>query len=405
MDKLTLRDLDPAGKRVLVRADFNVPVDEAGNITDDRRIRAALPTIRNLTARAAKVILCSHFGRPKGKVVEEYRLTRVAQRLSELLGQPVVKVDDCVGEEPRRAIAAMQPGDVVLLENVRFHPEEEQNDPNFARELASLADLFVNDAFGAAHRAHASTAGVAAYLPAAAGLLLERELAVLGQTLENPSRPFVALLGGKKVEDKIGVIENLLGKVDALLIGGGMAFTFLKAQGYEVGRSIVDQAHLDFARRCLDEAAERRVRLLLPVDVVVAQELSEDAPAQVVPANAIPDGWMGLDIGPRTAESFGAEICGARTVLWNGPVGAFEVEAFSAGTLAMCQALSQVEGTTIVGGGDTAAAVEQLGFADQVTHISTGGGASLEFLEGKELPGVAALSPRTALQSGHEPQG
>ncbi|MGE5554597.1 MAG: phosphoglycerate kinase [Betaproteobacteria bacterium] len=405
MDKLTLRDLDPAGKRVLVRADFNVPVDEAGNITDDRRIRAALPTIRNLTARAAKVILCSHFGRPKGKVVEEYRLTRVAQRLSELLGQPVVKVDDCVGEEPRRAIAAMQPGDVVLLENVRFYPEEEQNDPNFARELASLADLFVNDAFGAAHRAHASTAGVAAYLPAAAGLLLERELAVLGQTLENPSRPFVALLGGKKVEDKIGVIENLLGKVDALLIGGGMAFTFLKAQGYEVGRSIVDQAHLDFARRCLDEAAERRVRLLLPVDVVVAQELSEDAPAQVVPANAIPDGWMGLDIGPRTAESFGAEICGARTVLWNGPVGAFEVEAFSAGTLAMCQALSQVEGTTIVGGGDTAAAVEQLGFADQVTHISTGGGASLEFLEGKELPGVAALSPRTALQTGHEPQG
>ncbi|HHW15737.1 MAG TPA: phosphoglycerate kinase [Firmicutes bacterium] len=396
MDKLTLHDLEPAGKRVLVRVDFNVPVDETGRITDDRRIRAALPTIRYLADRGAKVILCSHFGRPKGKVVEEYRLDRVAQRLSELLEKPVAKVNDCIGEEPRRAIAALKPGDVLLLENVRFYPEEEKNDPRFARELASLADLYVNDAFGAAHRAHASTAGVAAYLPAAAGFLLERELEVLGRALENPERPFVALLGGKKVEDKIGVIDNLLNKVDALLIGGGMAYTFLKAQGYEVGSSLVDEAHLDYARRCLDEAARRRVRLLLPVDVVVAQEISADAPAQVVAANAIPPGWMGLDIGPRTAENFSAEICGAKTAIWNGPVGVFELEAFSAGTLAMCQALSQVQGTTIIGGGDSAAAVEQLGFADRMTHISTGGGASLEFLEGRKLPGVEALSPKTA---------
>ncbi|MDI6872480.1 MAG: phosphoglycerate kinase [Bacillota bacterium] len=400
MDKLTLRDLELAGKRVLVRVDFNVPTGENGEITDDRRIREALPTIQELARRGAKVIACSHFGRPKGKVVEEYRLDRVARRLSELLGQAVMKVNDCVGEEPKRAIAAMKPGEVLLLENVRFYPEEEQNDPHFARELASLADVYVNDAFGAAHRAHASTAGVAAYLPAAAGLLLERELRILGEALENPARPFVTLLGGKKVEDKIGVIDNLLGKVDALLVGGGMAFTFLKAQGYDVGKSLVDEARLDYARRCLEEAGRRRVRLLLPVDVVVAREISDDAPAQVVAANAIPEGWMGLDIGPRTAENFAAEICGARTVIWNGPVGVFEVEAFSAGTLAMCQALSQVEGTTIVGGGDTAAAVEHFGFADKVTHISTGGGASLEFLEGKELPGVAALSPRPAAQSG-----
>lgn len=394
MDKLTLRDLDPAGKRVLVRVDFNVPVDEAGVITDDRRIRAALPTLQYLIERGAKVILCSHFGRPKGRVVDEYRLDRVGERLSELLGRPVTKLDDCVGEGPQRAVAALKPGEVILLENVRFYPEEEKNDPGFARELASLADLYVNDAFGAAHRAHASTAGVAAYLPAAAGLLLERELEVLGQALDNPRRPFVALLGGKKVEDKIGVIENLLGKVDALLIGGGMAYTFLKAQGYDVGLSIVDEPRLEFARECLAEAARRRVRLLLPVDLVVAQELSADAPAQVVAANAIPAGWMGLDIGPRTAENFGAELCAAQTVIWNGPVGVFELEAFSAGTLAMCQALTETRGTTIIGGGDTAAAVEQMGFADKMTHISTGGGASLEFLEGRELPGVAALSPK-----------
>jgi phosphoglycerate kinase len=393
VNKLTLRDLDPAGKRVLVRVDFNVPVNEAGEITDDRRIRAALPTIRDLTGRGAKVILCSHFGRPKGQVVEEYRLDRVARRLSELLDEPVVKTDDCLGDEPRRAIAALPPGGVVLLENVRFYPEEEQNDPHFAEELASLADLYVNDAFGAAHRAHASTAGVAAYLPAAAGLLLEQELRILGEALENPARPFVTLLGGKKVEDKLGVIENLLGKVDALLLGGGMAFTFLRAQGYEVGTSIVDEPRLDFARRCLEEAGRRRVRLLLPVDVVVAQEVAAEASAQVVAANAIPAGWRGLDIGPRTAENFGAELRAAKTVIWNGPVGVFELEAFAAGTLAMCEALAQVEGTTIIGGGDTAAAVEQLGFADRMTHLSTGGGASLEFLEGRDLPGVAALSP------------
>ncbi|MGE5508073.1 MAG: phosphoglycerate kinase [Chitinophagales bacterium] len=396
MNKLTVRDLEPAGRRVLVRVDFNVPVDEAGRITDDRRIRAALPTIEYLSQRGAKVILCPHFGRPTGKVVEEFRLTAVAERLSQLLGRPVVKTSDCIGEEPRQAIAALPPGGVLLLENVRFYPEEETNDPHFAKELASLADLYVNDAFGAAHRAHASTAGVAAYLPAAAGLLLEKELTFLGRALENPERPFVALLGGKKVEDKIKVIENLLGKVDALLIGGGMSYTFLKAQGYEVGKSIVDEARLDFARWCMEEAKRRGVRFLLPVDLVVAQEISEDAPAQVVPVNAIPEGWMGLDIGPRTAENFGAELCAAKTVIWNGPVGVFELEAFSAGTLAMCQALSQVEGTTIIGGGDSAAAVEQLGFADKMTHISTGGGASLEFLEGRELPGVAALSPRPA---------
>jgi phosphoglycerate kinase len=396
VDKLTVRDLQLSGKRVLVRVDFNVPVDEAGNITDDTRIKAALPTIKYISDHQGKVLLASHFGRPKGRVVDEFRLDTVAKRLGELLGRKVPKLDDCVGQEVKQAVDRMQPGDILLLENVRFYPEEEKNDPSFAKALAANADIFVNDAFGAAHRAHASTAGVAAHLKSAAGLLMEKELSVMGTALDNPARPFTAILGGKKVEDKIAVIQNLLNKVDTLVIGGGMAFTFLVAQGYQVGKSIVDQEHLEFAKEMIGEAARKKVMLLLPVDVVVADRIDPEANAQVVPVDSIPADWYGLDIGPRTAENFAAEICDAKTVIWNGPMGVFEMEAFSAGTLALCQALSVVEGTTIVGGGDTAAAVEQMGFADKVSHISTGGGASLEFLEGKELPGVAALTDRQA---------
>jgi phosphoglycerate kinase len=396
MNKKSVADVDVAGKRVLVRVDFNVPQDEAGRITDDSRIRAALPTIRLLLDRGARVILVTHLGRPKG-VDPRWRLDPVAARLSELLGRPVTKLDDCVGPAVRQAVESLAPGGVILLENVRFHPEEEKNDPAFARELAALADLFVNDAFGTAHRAHASTEGVARYLPAVAGLLMQKEIEALGQALANPRRPFVALLGGKKVHDKIGVIRNLMTKVDALLIGGGMAYTFLKAQGREIGKSLLDEESLDVARETLDQAVARGVRLELPEDVVVAQEFREDAPHKVVPVDAIPADWMGMDIGPRTVKKFGEILRGARTVLWNGPVGVFEMPAFAAGTRAMAQALAEetaAGATTIIGGGDTAAAVESLGYGDKMTHLSTGGGASLEFLEGKELPGIAALQDR-----------
>lgn len=393
MTKLTLKDLDLQGKRVLVRVDFNVPTDDAGRITDDTRIRAALPTIRYILDHGGLPILASHFGRPDGKVVEKYRLTVVAERLEELLGRKVTKLDDCVGETVKQAVQAMRPGEVILLENVRFHPGEEENDPDFARALADLADLYVNDAFGTAHRAHASTAGVAKYLPAAAGLLMEKEISIMGQALEAPERPFVAILGGKKVEDKIGVIKNLLGKVDSLLIGGGMAFTFLAAKGLEVGRSIVDEAHRDFARQMMEEAARRGVRLLLPVDVVVAEEISDKAQTAVVPVESIPQDKMGLDIGPKTAEAFTAVIQEAKTIIWNGPMGVFEVPPFAAGTRRVAEAVAKAHAVSIVGGGDTAAAVELFGVAQQVTHVSTGGGASLKFLEGKELPGVAALTP------------
>lgn len=395
MNKLSINDIEVKGKRVLVRVDFNVPVDEEGRITDDRRIRAALPTIENLSRRGARVILISHFGRPKGTVNPKYRMDNIARRLEELSGKKVVKVDDCIGPEVKSRVDALSDGDLLLLENVRFYKEEEANDPEFARELASLAEIYVNDAFGTAHRAHASTAGVTAYLqPAVAGLLLEKELSVMGKALENPERPFIAILGGAKVGDKLGVITNLLEKVDCLLIGGGMAYTFLKAKGFEVGRSLLDAERVDFAREKMAAAESKGVKLLLPSDVVVADRIKEPTVRRVVSVEAIPADLEGLDIGPETIERYTAEIAKARTVIWNGPLGVFEEPAFAEGTREIALALAASTGTTIIGGGDSAAAVEQFGLADKMTHISTGGGASLEFLEGKELPGVAALTDK-----------
>ena len=391
MDKKTIRDIQVAGKRVLVRVDFNVPLDKAGNITDDTRIRAALPTIQYLCDKDAKVILCSHLGRPKGKVTEEFRLTHVAKRLSELLGAPVTRTDDCIGPEVEKTVAAMKPGDVLLLENLRFHAEEEANDAGFAKKLASLADLYVNDAFGTAHRAHASTEGVTHYLPGVAGFLMERELNFLGKALAAPTRPFVAILGGAKVSDKIGVIENLLPKVDQLIVGGGMANTFLKAQGHEVGASLLEADKIELARDLLKRAGQK---LLLPVDVVVADDFKAEAKHQTVAVNKVPAGWRILDIGPKSVEAFAPVLKKAKTVVWNGPMGVFEFPAFAAGTVAIAKALASTDATTIIGGGDSAAAVEQAGVADKITHISTGGGASLEFLEGKVLPGVAALQDK-----------
>jgi phosphoglycerate kinase len=385
--KKTLRDLEVQGKRVLVRVDFNVPMQD-GQITDDRRIRESLPTIQYLLERGAKVILMSHLGRPKGKPDPQYSLRPVAERLSELLGRPVRFLEDCVGEAVEQAVQAMAPGEVVLLENLRFHPEEEANDDGFARALARLGDLYVNDAFGSAHRAHASTEGVAHYLPAVAGFLMEKELRYLGSVLTQPERPFVAILGGAKVHDKIGVIQNLLPKVDRLLIGGGMAFTFLKAQGYEIGRSLLDSDSLEFARRVLQEAGQK---IVLPVDVVVAPSPEAETQAQVVPVDQIPPDQMGLDIGPQTVARFREIVRLARTIVWNGPLGLFERAAFAEGTRGVLQAIAESGATSILGGGDTAAAAEQLGFADRITHISTGGGAALEFLEGRTLPGVAVL--------------
>lgn len=391
VNKKTIRDIDVAGKRVLVRVDFNVPLDKAGQITDDTRIRAALPTIEYLRDKDAKVIVCSHLGRPKGKVAEEFRLTPVAKRLSELLGTTVQKTDDCVGPEVEKAVAAMKPGDVLLLENLRFHPEEEANDPGFAKQLAALADIYVNDAFGAAHRAHASTEGVARFLPAVAGFLMERELTFLGKALADPTRPFVAVLGGAKVSDKIGVIENLLPKVDWLIVGGGMANTFLKALGYEVGASLVEEDKVELAKDLLQRAGKK---LMLPVDVVIADAFAADAQHQTVPVDKVLPGWRILDIGPRSVEAFDAVLRKAKTVVWNGPMGVFEFPAFAAGTVAIAKCLAETDATTIIGGGDSAAAVEQAGVADKMTHISTGGGASLEFLEGRVLPGVAALQDK-----------
>ncbi|MEN6478136.1 MAG: phosphoglycerate kinase [Anaerolineales bacterium] len=391
MAKLTITDLDVAGKRVLVRCDFNVPLDKDLHITEDLRIRAALPTITYLLDHGAAVILCSHLGRPKGGPDDKLRLDPVAARLSELLGRPVRKLDDCVGPEVEAAAKAMKPGDVLLLENLRFHEEETENDPEFARQLASLADLFVSDAFGTVHRAHASTAGVCQYLPSAAGFLLQKEIEFLGGALEHPTRPFVAILGGAKVSDKIGVIENLLGKADTLLIGGGMANTFLKAQGYEMGDSLVEEGSLDLARDLLARGGDR---LLLPVDLVVADAFSADANKRVVPADGVPAGWRALDIGPKTVARYAQVVADAGTVVWNGPMGVFEFPAFAEGTFALAKALADSHAVTIVGGGDSAAAVEQSGLADKITHISTGGGASLEFLEGKELPGIAALTDK-----------
>lgn len=392
MNKKTVKDTQVAGKRVLVRADFNVPLNEAGEITDDTRIRAALPTIEYLRNQGAMVILCSHLGRPKGKVVEAMRLTPVAKRLSELLQAPVTKTENCIGSEVERVAAAMKPGDVVLLENLRFHAEETENDPGFAKQLAALADVYVNDAFGTAHRAHASTEGVAHYLPAVAGFLMERELAFLGKALAEPTPPFVAILGGAKVSDKIGVIENLLPKVDYLVVGGGMANTFLKAQGHEVGESLVENDKLDLAKDLLKRAGGK---LVLPVDVVVADAFAADAKHNTVAIDKVPDNWRILDIGPKSVERFQKMLQTAKTVVWNGPMGVFEFPSFAAGTVAIAKALAGTTATTIIGGGDSAAAVKQAGLTESMTHISTGGGASLEFLEGKVLPGVAALQDKS----------
>jgi phosphoglycerate kinase len=387
MQKKTVRDIEVQGKRVLVRVDFNVPMQD-GQITDDRRIRESLPTIQYLLERGATVILMSHFGRPKGQRDPKYSLRPVAARLEQLLGRPVHFFEDCIGAAVEAGVASLPPNSVALLENVRFYPQEEANDPEFARALARLGEVYVNDAFGSAHRAHASTEGVAHYLPAVAGLLMEKELRYLGQALANPERPFVAILGGAKVHDKIGVIQNLLPKVDKLLIGGGMAFTFLKAQGYEIGNSLLDADSLKFAAQMLQQASEK---IVLPTDVVVAPALEPNAPTQTVPVSQIPPDQMGLDIGAATARAFSEIVRTARTVVWNGPLGAFETPPFEQGTRTVLCALAESGAVSILGGGDTAAAAEQLGVADKMTHVSTGGGASLEFLEGKTLPGVAAL--------------
>lgn len=395
--KKTLKDMDFKHKRALVRVDFNVPMQN-GAITDDTRIQAAVPTIKYLMDAGAKVILASHFGRPKGgKPQDEFRLDPVAKRLSEILGVGVVKVNDTIGNEPKAAIEAMNWGDVLLLENTRFYKEETDNDPAFSKSLAELADIFVNDAFGAAHRAHASTAGVAEYLPSCAGFLMEKELDALGKAIHNPERPFTAIIGGAKVSDKILVIENLLQIVNSLIIGGGMANTFLRAQGYETGKSLVEEDKVELAKELIKKADAKGVELVLPVDVVVASEFSAQADVQVVPVSAIPAEWQALDIGPESIDIFAAVIRDSKTVIWNGPMGVFEMEPFAKGTFAVAEALANSEAISIIGGGDSAAAVAQAGYEDKMTHVSTGGGASLEFLEGKELPGITALNDRDRL--------
>jgi len=391
MTKKTILDVSVENKRVLVRCDFNVPLDDAGEITDDLRIRAAVPTIQYLLEHGAAVILCSHLGRPKGKIVESLRLDPVAARLSEQLGVTVKKVNEVVGEAAAAAALSMRPGDVLLLENTRFEPGDEKNDPDLSRKLAALADLYVNDAFGAAHRAHASTAGVAAFLPAVSGLLMGREIEVLGKALEAPERPLVVILGGAKISDKIGVIENLLTKADRILIGGGMANTFFAARGYEMGDSLVEQDAISTAADLLARAGSI---LVLPEDVVLADAFSAQANAKVSLPDKVEPGWRILDIGPKTAELYGQLIAGAGTVIWNGPMGVFELEPFAKGTFAVARALAASHAMTIVGGGDSAAAVQESGVADSIGHISTGGGASLEFLEGIELPGVAVLEDK-----------
>lgn len=391
-NKMTVRDIPVRGKKVLLRCDFNVPLDKlTGKITDDKRIRAAVPTIRYLLENGAAVIACSHLGRPKGEWKPELSLRPVAERLSELLGTSVYMAADVIGNSAKTMAAALRPCEIMLLENLRYHKEEEKNDPEFARELASMADVFVSDAFGTVHRAHASTAGVAACLPAVAGLLVETELSVMGKALDNPKRPFVAILGGAKVSDKIGVIDNLLEKVDTIIIGGGMSYTFIKAQGYSIGKSLCEEDKLEYAAAAMKKAEEKGVKMLLPVDCVVAEEFSIDATPIYRDSCGMPDWQMGMDIGKKTIEEFSKAISGAGTVIWNGPMGVFEFPAFAVGTEAIAKAIAESGAVSIVGGGDSAAAVEKLGYADKMTHISTGGGASLEFLEGLELPGVACL--------------
>jgi phosphoglycerate kinase len=392
MNKKTIKDIDVRGKKALVRVDFNVPM-EAGRVTDDRRIRAALPTIQYLLEHGASLILMSHLGRPKDAPDPKFRLDGVGERLSELLGRPVKKLNDCVGPEVETAVGDMQPGDVILLENTRFHKEEKENDPAFAAQLGKLGQVYVNDAFGSAHRAHASTAGLTDTVrPAVAGFLMEKELAYLGQALADPERPFLAIMGGAKISDKIGVIEKLLTRVDTLLIGGGMANTFFVARGYQVGKSLVEAEAIDTAKKLLADHAEK---LVLPVDCVIANEFKADAESKVVPIDEVPEAWMILDIGPATVAHFANRLAAAKTVVWNGPMGVFEFPRFAEGTFAIAQALASLEeAVTIIGGGDSAAAVEQAGLADKMSHISTGGGASLEFLEGKILPGVAVLDDK-----------
>ena len=395
MNKKTIRDIDVAGKKVLVRCDFNVPLDADKNITDETRINAALPTIKYLLDQGAALILCSHLGRPKGEFNMKYSLAPVAQRLSEKLGMEVKLAKDVVGPDAKALAAQVKPGQAILLENVRFMPGEEKNDPALAKELASMAEIYVSDAFGTVHRAHASTAGVAAYLPAVAGFLIGKELDFLGGAINNPQRPFVAILGGAKVKDKIGVITNLLDKVDVLIIGGGMAYTFQKAMGKSIGNSLLDEERVELAKDMMQKAKDKGVKLLLPIDNVCGDKFENDCNIITVDSEAgIPDGYEGMDIGPKTVELFAGEIAKAKTVVWNGPMGVFEFPNFAKGTLAIAQAMAASEATTIIGGGDSAAAVTQMGLAAKMSHISTGGGASLEFLEGKTLPGVAALNDK-----------
>lgn len=394
LNKKSIEDIDVSGKKVLVRCDFNVPFDGEGNISDTKRIDGALPTIKYLIDHHAKVILCSHLGRPKGEFNMKYSLQPVAKCLSEKLGQEVKMAKDVIGPDAKAIAANLKEGEVELLENVRFHKEEEKNDPAFAKELASMAEIYVNDAFGTAHRAHASTAGVADYLPAVCGYLIQKEISVMGKALEDPKRPFVAILGGAKVSDKIGVITNLLDKVDTLIIGGAMAYTFINAMGYSVGSSRCELDKLDTAKDIMAKAKEKNVKFLIPVDNIVATEFKEDAEWKVAPTDAMPDGWMGLDIGPKTCELYAEAIKGAGTVVWNGPMGVSEWDNFAAGTIAVAKAIADSGAISIIGGGDSAAAIQKLGFADKMSHISTGGGASLEFLEGKELPGIAALNDK-----------
>jgi phosphoglycerate kinase len=394
MNKKSVRDIDLKGKVVFCRVDFNVPMKD-GNITDETRINAALPTIKYLTEQGAKVLLASHLGRPKGQVVEELRLDPVAQRLSDLLGKEVVKTDEAYGEEVEKALASLEEGGVILLENVRFYPGEEKNDPELAEKFAALADVFVNDAFGAAHRAHASTEGIAKHLPAVSGLLMEKELEVLGKALSNPDRPFTAIIGGAKVKDKIDVIDNLLDKVDNLIIGGGLGYTFIKALGHDVGKSLLEEDKIETARGFMEKAKEKGVNFLIAEDVLVADDFSNDANTKNVDIDSIPSDWEGLDIGTKTIEKYVKVIKESKLVIWNGPMGVFEIDAFANGTRSVANALAEATDTySVIGGGDSAAAVEKFGLADKMSHISTGGGASLEFMEGKALPGVEALNDR-----------
>ena len=394
MNKKTVKDIDLKEKRVLARCDFNVPMDQNRNITDNRRIVSALPTIKYLLEQNCKLVLCSHLGRPKGEFKPEYSLKPVAKELSKLLGKEVIMANDVVGEDAKSKAKNLKNGEILLLENLRFHREETDNDPEFAKELASFGEVFVNDAFGTAHRAHASTEGVAHYLPAVSGFLIEKELKFLGEALENPERPFMAILGGSKVSDKIGVIENLLEKVDTLIIGGGMAYTFFKAQGYSVGDSICEEDKLELALELMEKAKNKGVKLLLPIDNKIGKEFKADTESKTVKSTEIPDGWEGLDIGEKTIELYAKELQNAKTIVWNGPLGVFEFDQFAVGTNAIAKALGDIDAVKIIGGGDSASAVEKAGVAEKMTHISTGGGASLEFLERKKLPGIEALQDK-----------